>query len=135
MVELMQLTSPPATSDRLAVCTRSFIRFANSGLKLSVILKSSSDRTPAREAVGTISAASKQTVSTPCRAEAKAKAKHLVLASSSLMHGLSFVSIKADASPSGERPFAIFSGLPNSDRSPASNAAVRTSSDAWRIEG
>ena len=133
MVELMQLTSPPATSDRLAVCTRSFIRFANSGLKVSVILKSSSDRTPAREAVGTISAASKQTVSTPCRAEAKAK--HLVLASSSLMHGLSFVSIKADASPSGERPFAIFSGLPNSDRSPASNAAVRTSSDARRIEG
>ena len=133
MVELMQLTSPPTTSDRLTVCTRSFIRFAKSGLKVSVILKSSSDRTPAREAVGTISAASKQTVSRRCRTAAEAK--HLVLASSSLMHGLSFVSIKADASPSGERPLAIFSGLPNSDRSPASNAAVRTSSDAWRIEG
>src|SRR6266481_2155423 len=132
MVELTQLTSPPATSDRLAVCTRSFIRFAKSGLRASAFFKSSSERTPAFEAFGNMSAASRQTVSRPCRTEAKAK--RLDLVSSSHICGPSFVSIKADALLLDDRAYAILFGFPNSYGSPTPNhAAVRTRSDEGRI--
>src|SRR6266481_7674324 len=132
MVELIQLTSPPATSGRFAVCTRSFIRFAKSGLRASAFFKSSSERTPAFAAFGDMSAASRQTVSRPCRTEAKAK--RLDLVSSSHIYGPSFVSIRADALLLDDRAYAMLSRPPNSDRSPTpDHAAVRTRSDEGRI--
>src|ERR1700757_1674806 len=71
MVELIQLASAAATSERFAVCERSLIRFAKSGFKASTFCRSLSDSTPALDAAGNSSPAITPRLTKLRRASAK----------------------------------------------------------------
>ena len=78
MVELMQLMSPAATSERLAAWERSIIRFAKRGFRVSTFCLSLSDRTPPFEAAGSSRAATRPTFSRHCRANSNIESLVLV---------------------------------------------------------
>src|SRR5215831_3054907 len=103
MAELMQLTSPPAMSDRFEVWTRSPISVAKSGLRASAFFKSPSDRTPPFAAIGESRATSRLRASKHCRASRVAEGLFLI---GLFLKGLVLIS----GSHIGERSFACMKG-------------------------